>query len=355
VTIYGLIDTTIHHVTHVNAAGNSQTLLDDGAFNGNRFGFKGKEDLGGGNFALFDLEGGFNLGNGASEQQGQLFGRQAFVGIGNNFAGTLTLGRQYDEGFDFLGDYDPIGIGNWTQNSWELSLTGVRLDNSIKYANNFGGSPVNLELLYGIGGQAGSTTDGATYGGYLSANIAPVKFGAYLQSSKETGNNTAFPTLEAKDQSVGFGATGTFSIVTPYAWYIQSKKDPHFAIASFSSAPEGPLAGSSLSSNPDTIQRKDKMYTLGLGINPITPLTITVGWMQDKVDRSIDYKERTLYGYVTWDFSKRTTVYVGLDSNHITDPVGSGPAGAPVAPLNGSIGATQKSNTDYGVGLRHRF
>ncbi|HUN93777.1 MAG TPA: porin [Burkholderiaceae bacterium] len=342
VTIYGLIDTTIHRETHVDAAGDSKLLLDDGAFNGNRLGFKGSEDLGGDTRAIFDIEAGFNLGNGSSEQQGQLFGRQAWVGLSNPTGGSLTLGRQYGTGFNFYGDFDPLGVGNWGSNSWELALTGVRFDNSVVYTNNFGGSPVNVLLQYSIGGQAGNQSSGNTYGGYISGNIAPVKLGAFIQQSKETGNTATPGSL--KDSMYGVGATGTFSIVTPFLSYGVSTKDAGFAKAASLSG--GPLADSSLSGNSDTVQRKDKLLEAGLGIQATSAVGITLGIMNDKVSRSISYTERTIYGYVTYNLSARTTTYIGIDANHI----GNGTAGS----LSG-IGSGYTSSTDYGIGLRHRF
>src|SRR5258708_32662296 len=62
---------------------------------GNRWGFVGQEDLGGGLSAIFRLESGFNVENGTSAQGGREFVRQAYVGLSSPY-GTLTLGRQYD-------------------------------------------------------------------------------------------------------------------------------------------------------------------------------------------------------------------------------------------------------------------
>jgi predicted porin len=45
------------------------------------------------------------------------------------------LGRQYTEGFNFFGDYDPLTIGNYTGNSWMYySLTQLRRNNVVSYS-----------------------------------------------------------------------------------------------------------------------------------------------------------------------------------------------------------------------------
>ena len=60
VTLYGIVDTTIHYTTNANANGNSLLQMDNGAVSNSRWGLKGSEDLGGGNKALFVLESGFD-------------------------------------------------------------------------------------------------------------------------------------------------------------------------------------------------------------------------------------------------------------------------------------------------------
>src|ERR1700709_1384978 len=87
VTLYGVVDAGISYVNNAaNAKGGSSSLVkfDDGIDGGNRFGFRGVEDLGGGYKAIFTLENGFGRGHGTLSQGGALFGRQAFVGITKN-------------------------------------------------------------------------------------------------------------------------------------------------------------------------------------------------------------------------------------------------------------------------------
>jgi general bacterial porin, GBP family len=95
VTLYGVISVGIGYTS--NQGGKSLVSLVNGPTYPARFGFKGREDLGGGYAAIFTLENGFSIGNGALAQGGKLFGRQSWVGLTNDKYGTLTAGRQYDE------------------------------------------------------------------------------------------------------------------------------------------------------------------------------------------------------------------------------------------------------------------
>ena len=77
VTLYGLIDESLNYVS--NEGGHSAFTQTSGNVKGSRWGIKGTEDLGGGYQAIFTLENGFALNNGALGQGGLEFGRQAFV------------------------------------------------------------------------------------------------------------------------------------------------------------------------------------------------------------------------------------------------------------------------------------
>lgn len=206
VTIYGIIDVGVGYSQHsVSADPNFPINMnpvatkfgnhsDTGMFNGgespSRIGFKGSEDLGGGLNAIFNLETGFNSPNGAisngvaslasnkssapttvsgdSSLAGQLFNRQANVGLSSSQFGTVTLGRNYSFGYDTLVAYDPMeGSQTFSPLGYSGSYGGggftedYRIDNSIKYKIKFNG--FNVGALYKFGGQAGSTDAQSEY------------------------------------------------------------------------------------------------------------------------------------------------------------------------------------------------
>jgi len=172
VTIYGVIDTGINYtnnavVTNSNGTVNrgSQLQMVGGEAQGNRLGFKGNEDLGGGLSAVFQLENGFN-GNGSLGQGGLMFGRQAYVGLSSKTAGTVTLGRQYDSIVDYIGPL--TANGNWAGFMFSHPLdndntdNSFRLNNTVKYTSpTFGG--LTFGGLYGFGQTAGNNTQNRSY------------------------------------------------------------------------------------------------------------------------------------------------------------------------------------------------
>lgn len=158
VTLYGLIDEGLN--INSNMGGSRSYALQSGALQGSRFGFRGTEDLGGGLKAVFLLENGFDNNTGKITQGGVEFGRQAFVGLSSHY-GTVTLGRQYDSGVDFVG---PLEVANqWggtvTAHPGDLdNLDGTfRTNNAIKFTSvSYGG--FSFGGMYSLGGVAGDVT-----------------------------------------------------------------------------------------------------------------------------------------------------------------------------------------------------
>ncbi|MGF6759433.1 porin [Paraburkholderia sp. GAS42] len=154
VTLYGIIDAGITYVS--NTGGSHVIKFDDGVSYGNRWGIKGSEDLGGGLSAVFVLESGFHLSNGQLGFGGSLFGRQAYVGLKNDW-GTLSFGNQLDMTEEMVYSYN---ISAWAsgyaihQGDFDR-FNGDRLPNAVKFLSNefhgfmFGG-------MYSFGNIAGN-------------------------------------------------------------------------------------------------------------------------------------------------------------------------------------------------------
>lgn len=141
VTIYGSVDMGVSHRSDSQARGySSQTAIDSGISAGNRLGFKGTEDLGNGLKALFTLEAGYQVDTGEHAQNGQLFGRQAFVGLTGGF-GTAIAGRLYTPHYSFLSTIDPFKAGTVGRynNTYGNDITGlldpIRVDNAVAYVS----------------------------------------------------------------------------------------------------------------------------------------------------------------------------------------------------------------------------
>ena len=218
VTLYGNIDVSVGYQsnqTSVGSTSNGHSVVkqNSGIWSGSRFGFKGNEDLGGGNSAQFVLEEGFNGDTGSQSVSGLMFNRQAFVGLANRELGTVTLGRQYTAYFSILAPYSPI---NWLTGFYGAhpgdidSLdTNYRVNNSVVYTSpTLGG--VTFSGSYGMGETPGSVGNGSTWSfaaryangpvgvgaGFMRVNNSTVGGGAWGANSA-LSNNGSQPAVSA--------------------------------------------------------------------------------------------------------------------------------------------------------------
>ena len=162
VTLYGIVDAGVTYRSN-ERVGSAGAYTGHSSVGHDRqpvrqpLGIKGSEDLGGGMRALFVLENGFDITNGTSGQGGRQFGRQAFVGLGSDRYGTVTLGRQYTSLDDFVSPVGPSsyigGFGAHPGDIDDLDQT-ARVDSSINTSANYSG--FTFGALYGFGSQPGS-------------------------------------------------------------------------------------------------------------------------------------------------------------------------------------------------------
>ncbi|WP_233272894.1 porin [Paraburkholderia acidisoli] len=192
VTLYGLISVGISYSS--NAGGKSLTQMTSGPQQPSRWGLKGREELGGGLAAIFDLENGFSITTGSAAQGGRLFGRQAWVGLTDPKLGTLTLGRQYDEMTQQL---------NWTSSAVQFATYGahvgdndnvfnvLRLQNAVRYASpDFAG--LSFAGQYAFSNEAGAFSDNSAFSGGVSYRHGPFRFSAAMsQYNHPASTNTS--------------------------------------------------------------------------------------------------------------------------------------------------------------------
>ncbi|MBB3257178.1 putative porin [Paraburkholderia bannensis] len=157
VTIYGIIDDGLTWSS--NQGGHNAWQMQAGISQGNRWGFRGTEDLGSDWSALFRLENGFNGNTGTASQGGRLFGRLAYVGLSNTHYGTITLGRQGEAIGDYIGPLTANGSlpgGILFAHPGDMDNVGIdyHLNNTVKYLSpTIGG--FSAMALYSFGGVAG--------------------------------------------------------------------------------------------------------------------------------------------------------------------------------------------------------
>jgi predicted porin len=155
--LYGIVDNGLTWSS--NQGGHSAWQMQGSISQGNRWGMRGIEDLGGAWSALFRLENGFNVNTGSLSQGGRLFGRLADVGLSNKQYGTVTLGRQGEAIGDYIGPLSANGMlpgGILFPHPGDLDNNGIdfRLNNAVKYTSPTIGGVTGV-AIYSFGGVAG--------------------------------------------------------------------------------------------------------------------------------------------------------------------------------------------------------
>jgi predicted porin len=235
VTLYGIIDEGLMFVNNVGGQGGGHryTLDATNGIQGTRYGLTGSEDLGGGLKAIFTLESGVNLNNGAFAQGGTSFGRQAFVGLSSNTAGSLTFGRQYDAIVYFaqpVTSEGPVAGSTAFEHPGDLDNTGmtVRVNNAIRYMSpNYHGFTYGAE--YSVGGTPGNFTSGSGYSIGTAYASGPLTLGAAFEFFKNptgsagtgffTGNaNGVSPLANALNK--GYASATSYQVAVAGAGYV---------------------------------------------------------------------------------------------------------------------------------------
>jgi predicted porin len=168
VTLYGSVDAGFGYTKHSSTPDdrfNAETSFGmiSGGQSGNRFGMKGLEDLGNGQAIKFQLENGFNIGNGVAGQSQRIFGRQSWLGYENRNAGQLLFGRQNNFASDYSGPLTPF-TGQYANASLGLSFgtaNAERLSNLLKFETaDLSGFKFGVGYSFATGMTSGYATNG---------------------------------------------------------------------------------------------------------------------------------------------------------------------------------------------------
>jgi predicted porin len=215
VRIYGTLDAGAVS-EHDCAGGNCpSTKISPGVSTGSVVGVTGTENLGNDTRAIFTLEAGVRNDTGQSDQNGRLFGSQAYVGLVNRW-GSLTLGRQYDVGYETLVEVADPFRGGTSGTSTNLIGNGTkRSDNSIKYRSSVIRG-FSASAIYSFGESAFSTSRNRAYGatigyegGLFSLRAAHQRKNNFLQAAGATApvDLSARNTLVAANMHITKAAT----------------------------------------------------------------------------------------------------------------------------------------------------
>jgi predicted porin len=228
VTVYGIVDVGVSDVESKTAAASpvstkTKTTGAEGQLSGNRIGFRGVEDLGGGLKANFVIEWGFapteaNAAVGDSN-------RQSFVGLSGAF-GEVRLGRQnsLNKVINDSGVFGGAGFGT----GWTTKINGYeaeRVSNAIQYEtprfNGLQASIAHQNDSADVSNVDLRTKTEATFLG-LRYNQGPLSFAYANKNAKDSLEGltdaqleaailAGFPTISpyGRDTTLSLGASAT--------------------------------------------------------------------------------------------------------------------------------------------------
>lgn len=342
VTIYGIVDVAVEHVTDVGAAGSGLNRM--ASLTGSlpsRIGLRGSEELGGGLRAVFTLEQGFAPDSGVLGQGGRSYGRQAFVGLSGPW-GTVSLGRQYTMLFWSMLDADILGPHLHGSSSLDSYIPNARADNAVAYRGTFGGLTVGATYSLGRDAvNAGPSPAGTNCAGESAADgktcrewSAMVKYdgaswGAALAIDELRGGPGAFGGLTSsglKDRRVSANGYGRLGALKLGAGWLRRDNEGNAA------APRSDLwyAGAAYAVTP-ALTVDGELFRLRFKSSP------------DKATLAVLR--------ATYAFSKRTAVYASVacidNGGALALSVSSGAPGA--GPAAG------EAQSGVALGVRHAF
>lgn len=339
VSIYGIIDMGVLYTTNANANGNGVFKMPSltGTFP-SRLGFKGAEDLGGGNQALFVLEAGFGPDSGVMGQGGRLFGRQSWVGLKGNW-GQVSLGRQYAMTYIATQKTDVMGPNIISISSLDAYLPNARTDNAVGYIGNFEGITLGATYSFGrdasaAGGPAATNCAGEVAG---DAKACRQLTGLLGYERREFGINTSYDVLRG-----GSGAAGSLSN--------SDAKDQRVGVNGYFFVGDLKFGLGVLNRRTDAVANvhtRSNLWYLGISY-PLSAALI----LDAQVSR-LDVKDSPndvdlAVARLTYMLSKRTALYTSLGylRNHGTSAVAIDSGGTVKAGSN---------QTGVMTGIRHTF
>jgi len=300
VTLYGVVDGGLGYTRFKDK--NSGTLAskatkfggEHGVRQGNRWGVRGVEDLGGGLKAEYRLESGFNLFQGTSEQGGRLFGRYATLALVSESWGKLQFGRDLNMADRFVPSVALPQGDSFKQAAAAKTFTStsVRVDNLLSWQTPvFAGFEAAIGYsFHQNGGQpwdVGGTTDGDETLLTLAARYrnGPLTVAAsYDQFDGATGNPNAtapdVPTPYVRDdkdiKAWILAATYDFGVVKLHLGFGQDKNGTMASRSDHNSALPRALRRQSAFTYYDGY--KTHNYSVGLSVPVNDGALLGLGW-----------------------------------------------------------------------------
>lgn len=333
VTISGVLDTGINYVNHVGDGTQSKVSAVNSILGVSNIGFRGKEDLGNGLSAVFNLQAGFNPTDGTQSAKGQLFSRNAYVALEGGF-GALTVGKQWNFNDDWLvgnvfqGGYNSGAIFKFS----EFDAVSEIYNNTIKYVTPTAGG-LQGGLMYSAGEVAGNNAAGSVYNIALQYKQGPFFFAASYDNEKDggavnnTGNTYKLFTL---------GGNYSFGLARVRVGYSNSNIS-------------GP---GSFQSIPSLSARKANAFEVGLDYK-VTPVFTISGDALYRKNTTLSNNTKVYRVLGVYSLSKRTSLLANVA--HLVNGDG---ASETLVSTNSSAaggGLANQTQTSVTLGIRHVF
>ncbi|WP_298933479.1 porin [uncultured Ramlibacter sp.] len=306
-TLYGIVDLSARKQTGLTAAytrdANDTTVVASGVGPTSRWGIRGSEDLGGGTRALFNLESGINADSGIQANALTYFDRASVVGLSGSW-GQLMAGRQNTLLADSAGVTDPIGLrfAGMNPNIQITSLTGHQL--GIEFGNT------------GSSGSSNRVNNGLKY----SLPVGPVVARAMYSFGEVTADTSRL-------QSAGLGLdylSNGFSVTSAYTQF-RDLNDRELRASNIGASwlvlPTLRLmanVGYNKAETSATTQTRNRLIAAGVNYAATPTIDVLAGYYNAERARTgmTDDGFNRLLAFVEYKFSRRSKVYLELDSTH---------------------------------------
>jgi predicted porin len=337
VTIYGIVDTGVEYLNHSGPNDTNLVRMPNITSSvPSRFGFRGTEDLGGGTKAFFVLESGFAIDTGSLNYGNRLFGRQANVGLSNQY-GSITLGRQYNMTFYALLGSDILGPNIYAMSNLDSYLPNTRSDNAVGYLGKFGG--LSFGATYSLG------RDAAGPGGPQATNC-----GGESAADKQACRQW---TAMAKYDGANYGVSASYDRMNggPGALFGLTRsdfKDVRSTLNGYVKLNSLKIGGGILNRrNTSAASFTSNLYYIGAAY-PLSAAWVLDGQIGHLNVSSSDNDATILALRTTYNFSRRTAAYItaGYMKNRGTSAISVSPGATTLAGLD---------QTGVMVGIRHSF
>lgn len=324
ITLQGTVDLG---AAYVKGSESSRAQMTSGGNSTSKLIFRGREELGGGMYAMFWLESGFNadtgVGHGSNTNNqpsgntvpsGLAFNRRSVVGLGGRW-GEVRVGREQAPNYElYTAKYDPFGVGLGVALNFigGISANQIRASNDISYLSPtiFDGFSVNVQHWRGENA-SGMVTSGDGNGGgvKLSYDKGPLSAAVAFMRTKYATGDATYRTVAA-----GYDF--------------------------------GPVRLSYLGTNNHQGLLKEDGWLVGMTV-PMGSTLLKIAYSTLEVDRPANPRGKKLALGAVYNLSKRTALYstVAIIRN------GGGAAYA----LNGSTTASNRSSSGIELGMRHNF